>query len=296
MRMDKLTSKFQMALADAQSLALGQDNQFIEPVHLLVALLDQEGGSIRHLLTRAGVNVNGLRSQLGERLDGMPKVSGAAGEVNLSNDTIKLLNIMDKLAQDRGDAYIASELFVPRLPEFMAQHPDLEISVDTSDESPEKHPMNADASIRIFRSAPQSFSHDRLFQLRLTPAGSPDFYDGVRVKAGRIVSNFPLVLHESRTKAWRQWERASRIKVPDHNNSIRLDSMIAVARAAERGMGAALVPKQLSNAWFEAGSLVPLGPSRLPGLVPALPAFCAPLASAFTPFCLAHGEAPLLAV
>ena len=118
--------------------------------------------------------------------------------------------------------------------------------------------MNADASIRIFRSAPQSFSHDRLFQLRLTPAGSPDFYDGVRVKAGRIVSNFPLVLHESRTKAWRQWERASRIKVPDHNNSIRLDSMIAVARAAERGMGAALVPKQLSNAWFETGSLVPL--------------------------------------
>jgi len=112
MRMDKLTSKFQLALADAQSLATGLDNQLIEPGHVMVALLDQEGGSTRHLLTKAGARVNFLRSQLGERLDGLPKVSGAAGEVSLSNDLVKLLNITDKLAQKRGDQYIASELFV----------------------------------------------------------------------------------------------------------------------------------------------------------------------------------------
>ena len=112
MRMDKLTSKFQLALADAQSLAVGLDHQLIEPDHVMVALLDQEGGSMRHLLTRAGVNVNALRSQLGERLDSLPKVSGAAGEVNLSNDTIKMLTVTDKLAQKRDDQYIASELFV----------------------------------------------------------------------------------------------------------------------------------------------------------------------------------------
>jgi len=112
MRMDKLTSKFQLALADAQSLAVGQDHQMIEPEHVMVALLDQEGGSIRHLLTRAGVRVNALRSQLGERLDKLPKVSGAAGEVNLSNDTIKILTVTDKLAQKRDDQYIASELFI----------------------------------------------------------------------------------------------------------------------------------------------------------------------------------------
>ena len=112
MRMDKFTSKFQLALSDAQSLAVGLDNQMIEPAHVLVALLDQEGGSIRHLLTRAGVKVNPLRSQLGERLDNLPKVAGAAGELNWSNETIKLLNVMDKLAQKRGDQYIASELFV----------------------------------------------------------------------------------------------------------------------------------------------------------------------------------------
>jgi len=112
MRMDKLTSKFQLALAEAQSLATGLDNQLIEPGHVMVALLDQEGGSTRHLLTKAGVRVNFLRSQLGERLDGLPKVSGAAGEISLSNDLVKLLNITDKLAQKRGDQYIASELFV----------------------------------------------------------------------------------------------------------------------------------------------------------------------------------------
>ncbi len=112
MRMDKLTSKFQLALADAQSLATGLDHQLIEPVHVMVALLDQEGGAIRHLLTRAGVSVNPLRSHLGESLDKLPRVSGAEGEISLSNDLIKVLNLSDKLAQKRGDQYIASEIFV----------------------------------------------------------------------------------------------------------------------------------------------------------------------------------------
>ncbi|MFT5371773.1 MAG: ATP-dependent Clp protease ATP-binding subunit ClpB, partial [Lysobacterales bacterium] len=112
MRMDKLTSKFQLALADAQSLALGMDHQLIEPAHLMVALLDQEGGSIRHLLTKSGVRVNPLRSQLGERLENLPKITGAQGDINLSNESVRLLNVTDKLAQKRGDQYIASELFV----------------------------------------------------------------------------------------------------------------------------------------------------------------------------------------
>jgi len=112
MRLDKLTSKFQMALAEAQSLAVGQDHQFIEPAHLMVALLDQQGGSVRGLLTKAGVNVNLLRSQLGVLIDRLPKVEGAGGEVHIGNDLGKLLNITDKLAQERNDQYISSELFV----------------------------------------------------------------------------------------------------------------------------------------------------------------------------------------
>jgi ATP-dependent Clp protease ATP-binding subunit ClpB len=109
--MDKLTSKFQMALADAQSLAVGQDHQFIEPAHLMVALLDQQGGTVRGLLTKAGGNVNLLRSQLGEAIDRLPRVEGAGGDVHVGNDLAKLLNITDKLAQQRDDQYISSELF-----------------------------------------------------------------------------------------------------------------------------------------------------------------------------------------
>ena len=113
MRMDKLTAKFQLALQDAQSLALGRDHQFIEPVHLMIALLDQEGGGVRGLLTKADVNVNQLRSKLGEALDRMPTVSGGdAGSIHVSNDLGKLLNITDKIAQQRKDQYISSELFV----------------------------------------------------------------------------------------------------------------------------------------------------------------------------------------
>ena len=112
MRMDKLTTMFQSALADAQSLAVGRDHQFIEPVHVMIALLDQDGGSIRHLLLGMDVNVNLLRSQLGENFEQMASVEGNAGEVHVSNDLAKLLNIADKLAQKRQDKFISSELFL----------------------------------------------------------------------------------------------------------------------------------------------------------------------------------------
>ncbi|HEL3812411.1 TPA: ATP-dependent chaperone ClpB [Stenotrophomonas maltophilia] len=112
MRMDKLTSRFQQALADAQSLAVGRDNSIIEPVHLFSALLDQQGGSTRPLLAQAGVNVPVLRERLTEALDALPKVSGQAGNVSMGNDLGRLLNQTDKLAQQNGDAFIASEWFV----------------------------------------------------------------------------------------------------------------------------------------------------------------------------------------
>src|SRR5450432_382062 len=112
MRMDKLTTKFQAALADAQSLAVGRDNQYIEPVHLMAALLDQQGGTARPLLEKAGVQVPKLRSDLAGALDRIAKVEGTPGEVHVSNDLNRLLNVTDKLAQQRGDQYISSELFL----------------------------------------------------------------------------------------------------------------------------------------------------------------------------------------
>jgi ATP-dependent Clp protease ATP-binding subunit ClpB len=110
--MDKLTSKFQLAMQEAQSVAVGRDHQMIEPAHLLAALLDQDGGTVRPLLAKAGANVNQLSSQLGEQLDRFPQVQGTAGELHISNDLTRLLNQTDKLAQDRKDAYISSELFL----------------------------------------------------------------------------------------------------------------------------------------------------------------------------------------
>ncbi len=112
MRMDKLTTKFQAALADAQSLAVGRDHQYIEPAHLMMALLDQSGGTARPLLEKAGVAIPKLRSDLSAALDRIATVEGAGGEVLLGNDLNKLLNVTDKLAQQRGDQFISSELFV----------------------------------------------------------------------------------------------------------------------------------------------------------------------------------------
>jgi ATP-dependent Clp protease ATP-binding subunit ClpB len=110
--MDKLTSKFQTALADAQSLALGKDHQFIEPVHLMLALLDQEGGSIKPLLAQLGVNTQSLRTELVKELGHIATVSGAGGDVQISNELSRLLNLTDKLAQKRNDKFISSELFL----------------------------------------------------------------------------------------------------------------------------------------------------------------------------------------
>ncbi|WP_414827940.1 ATP-dependent chaperone ClpB [Alteromonas sp. H39] len=112
MRLDRFTSKFQIAISDAQSLALGRDHQFIEPVHLMTALLNQQGGSVRPLLDQANVNVNSLRSALSEAIERLPRVEGVGGDVQLSKESGILLNLCDKIAQQRKDEYITSEIFV----------------------------------------------------------------------------------------------------------------------------------------------------------------------------------------
>ncbi|WP_375752690.1 ATP-dependent chaperone ClpB [Vibrio sp. HN007] len=112
MRLDRFTSKFQLAISDAQSLALGRDHQYIEPVHLMVSLLNQDGSTIRPLLTMLSVDVVQLRSKLSEMLDRLPKVSGIGGEVQLSSQMGVLFNLCDKVAQKRQDTYISSEIFL----------------------------------------------------------------------------------------------------------------------------------------------------------------------------------------
>ena len=133
MRMDKLTTKFQLALADAQSLALGRDHQQIEPLHVMIALLDQKGGTVRHLLTQSGVNINALRSQLGVELDRMARVEGGApGDVQISQELGRVRNLTEKLAQKRKDQFISSELFVVAALDAKGQVADLRAATPTA--------------------------------------------------------------------------------------------------------------------------------------------------------------------
>ena len=159
--------------------------------------------------------------------------------------------------------FFASEYFVPRLKEFTAAHPEIDIKVGTSDETPDAHPADADLSIRLFRTPPDGMPSDLLFPLTLAPAGSPDFKKNLEVRDNRIVSDFPLIIHETYPMAWKQWSKSAGIALPGNSKATRLDSMIAVVRACEQGLGAALVPVHLADLWFKYGSIVRLFSQQL---------------------------------
>jgi DNA-binding transcriptional LysR family regulator len=158
--------------------------------------------------------------------------------------------------------FFASELLVPALDRFTADFPDVDITVDTSDEALEKLPQNVDISVRLCRHAPESYDHERLFPLRHTPACSPRFLARY-AKDGLPGRSFPVIVHAARPNAWDKWMRESGTRIPEPSNVLKLDSMASVVAAAERGLGAALVPMPLSTRWFDNGSLVRLFGSDL---------------------------------
>lgn len=216
--------------------------------------------------------IRNLEQELGQKLfsrDGASLTLTEAG-TSLHSEINPLIHQLDEVASRHKKSlsrkslrisvqpFFASELFIPRLAEFTAKHREFDIKVDTSDESTEKHPGHADASIRVFRSPPKDLESERLLQLNLIPASSPKFRDSLKVQANKVLSDFPRIVHESRPKAWTQWQRSSGVDLPAQKSSVRLDSMIAVVRAAQRGLGAALVPAQLCDTMFESGTLVQL--------------------------------------
>lgn len=184
----------------------------------------------------------------------------------LYNDLRPILQSLDAVVEKHSDLpqrgslrisvkpFFASEILMPRLTKFSQMHPGLDIDVDTTSDNFE----NGDASIRLYSTPPMSIESDKLFSVRLIPVSSPSFYDSVKIKAGKVISDFPIIVHDSRQDAWRKWQRSSRIKLPSDSKTIRLDSMIAVARAAEQGLGAALIPAHLLDRWLENQALVPL--------------------------------------
>jgi LysR family transcriptional regulator, glycine cleavage system transcriptional activator len=152
--------------------------------------------------------------------------------------------------------FFASELFVPRLATFCEAHPDIDIQIDTSDPHPTMHPPTSDVSIIFGESPPPGVKAAKLFSLKLAAVCAKEHAADV-VRLGReVFRETALIVHRPRPFAWTSWAQEVGLEAPEPKNIIELDSMFAVVRAAERGIGVALVPTALCGAWFDTGALV----------------------------------------
>jgi len=200
-------------------------------------------------LTRAG-------AQLFEEVDALiHAIDEAAGRVCAGLNGARL--------RISVQPFFASELFVPRLADFAALHPDIEIDVDASDQASERHLSGADLSIRLFRAPPPGLLSERLFRLRLVAACSPALAEAHGGTGPEALARMPLIVHAGRPNAWTHWARYAGVDMGEPTSVVRLDTMISIARAAERGLGAALVPLPLCEGWFRGGKLVPLAGGEL---------------------------------
>jgi LysR family transcriptional regulator, glycine cleavage system transcriptional activator len=152
--------------------------------------------------------------------------------------------------------FFASELFIPRLTSFCAAHPLIDIQLDTADPRPASHPPTADVSILLAESEPQGVTSQRLFSLSLTAACSKDHAGHVARLGSEVFRHLALIVHRARPHAWSSWAEEVGLAAPEPKNVIELDTMSAVVRAAERGIGVALVPSLLCESWFRSGALV----------------------------------------
>jgi LysR family glycine cleavage system transcriptional activator len=152
--------------------------------------------------------------------------------------------------------FFASELFIPRLAGFCAERPDIDLQIDSHDPRPSVHPPTADVSVLLADSAPQGVKSTRLFSLNLAAVCAKELAPSV-VKLGRdVFRETALIVHRARPFAWSTWAQEIGLEAPESRNVIELDTMFAVVRAAERGIGIALVPTALCGAWFDSGALV----------------------------------------
>lgn len=236
-----------------ESFRLAADELFITPsaVSHQVKSLEQELGQPLFARTSRELRLTGTGGALFEEVNPLiERLDDIVGSYRKGGRTRSI--------RISVQPFFASEYFVPRLSEFTARNPDFNIQVGTSDESSEKHPAEADLSIRLFKSPPESLVSHLLFPLRMVPAGSSEFRQDLVVRGKAIVSDFPLIIHETHPKAWKRWAKSTGYQLPGDSKVTRLDSMIAVVRAAERGIGAALVPVPIADQWFRQGSIVKL--------------------------------------
>ena len=152
--------------------------------------------------------------------------------------------------------FFASELFIPRLTGFCAEHPEIDIQIDTRDPRPSVHPPSADVSILLADTEPQGVQTSRLFALALTAVCAPQHVAAVAKLGSAVLKEMALIVHKPRPYAWASWAEEIGLEAPEPKNVIELDTMYSVVRAAERGVGVALVPSRLCEAWFRSGTLV----------------------------------------
>jgi LysR family glycine cleavage system transcriptional activator len=160
--------------------------------------------------------------------------------------------------------FFASELFIPRLTGFCEAHPEIDMQIDTRDPRPSIHPPTADVSILLSDSAPQGLTTSRLFSLTLTAVCAKEHAPTVARLGSEVFRQMALIVHKARPFAWTSWAEEVGLETPAPKNVIELDTMSAVVRAAEQGIGVALVPSVLCDAWFRSGALVRIFPVELP--------------------------------
>ncbi|MEM9207881.1 MAG: LysR substrate-binding domain-containing protein [Pseudomonadota bacterium] len=231
--------------ARRESFSLAADDLFITPSavsHQIKSLEDELGQRLfdrnaRDLrLTGPGRQLYAELNPLVEQMDGIVATfrdDRARGTVRMS-----------------VQPFFASEYFVPRLGEFTDEYPEVDIRVAASDESAESRPGDVDLSIRLYKRPPAGVESHKLMPLRLVAAGSRSLAESLTVEEGRIVSPFPIIIHESFPNIWKQWSKSAGIELPRNPKVTRLDSMIAAVRAVEQGIGAALVPVPVAEQWF----------------------------------------------
>lgn len=159
--------------------------------------------------------------------------------------------------------FFASELFIPRLTGFCAEHREIDIQIDTRDPRPSLHPPGADVSILLADTEPQGVQASRLFTLLLTAVCAPEHTAAVARLGSAVLREMPLIVHRPRPYAWASWAEQVGLEAPEPKNVVELDTMYAVVRAAERGVGVALVPSRLCESWFRSGSLVSIFATEL---------------------------------
>jgi LysR family glycine cleavage system transcriptional activator len=159
--------------------------------------------------------------------------------------------------------FFASELFVPRLTSLLDLRPDLDIQIDSSDPRPQEHPPASDVAILLAAEAPPGLRSHLLFRLELAAVASPAVAQQIDEIGPSIFDEVPLIVQRARPESWRDWAAQAGFREPEPKQVVELDTMFAVARAAERGVGIALVPWALLDAWFEDGDLVRVSPALL---------------------------------